>query len=298
MRIVMIWIPITVAAAFCQVMRNAAQRSVMGGTGPWGATLVRFLFALPFTAAFVALAAVLTRDPHLRPSPVFWAPALLGGASQIGATAALLVAMRRAGFAVATAVQQSSLPLAALLGLAVYGDRLSAIGWIGVAVTSAALLVVTWPRAGASGERPVSGALYGLLSGLAFGFSLNAFRQAGHALEPDHPVFAAVVTLAVVQGVQTLALTAYLALADRPALAAVARAWRPSLAAGFWGATASAGWFVALALAPAGPVRAVGVVEAPIAAAAGRRLFAERLTAVQMIFGLIAAGGVAMTALG
>ncbi|WP_089927290.1 DMT family transporter [Caulobacter sp. UNC279MFTsu5.1] len=294
----MIWIPITIAASFAQVARNAAQRAVMGGTGPWGATLVRFLFGLPFTAVFVGVALALTRGEHPQATPAFWAAALLGGAGQIAATAALLVAMRRAGFAVATAVQQSSIPLAALLGLLVYGEQLSLVGWIGVAVTSAALLVVTWPRAGISGEKPVSGAVYALLSGLAFGFCLNAFRQAGHALEPAHPIFAAVVTLMTVQVVQTLALTLFLAVGDRAALVAVARAWRPSLGAGFWGAAASAGWFIALALAPAGQVRAVGVIEAPIAAIAGRRLFAERLTAVQMIFGLIAAAGVAMAALG
>ncbi|GGL40031.1 DMT family transporter [Caulobacter rhizosphaerae] len=294
----MIWIPITIAASFAQVARNAAQRSVMGDTGPWGATLVRFLFGLPFTAVFVGLAFALTRGEHPHATPAFWAAALLGGASQIAATAALLVAMRRAGFAVATAVQQSSIPLAALLGLVVYGEQLSAVGWTGVALASAALLVVTWPRAGASGEKPISGALYALLSGLAFGFCLNAFRQAGHALEPVHPIFAAVVTLMTVQIVQTLALTLYLAVGDRAALVAVAKAWRRSLGAGFWGAAASAGWFIALALAPAGQVRAVGVIEAPVAALAGRRLFAERLTAVQMIFGLIAAAGVAMAALG
>lgn len=294
----MIWIPITIAASFAQVARNAAQRSVMGDTGPWGATLVRFLFGLPFTAVFVGVAFALTRGEHPHATPAFWAAALLGGASQIAATAALLVAMRRAGFAVATAVQQSSIPLAALLGLVVYGEQLSAVGWTGVAVASAALLVVTWPRAGVSGEKPVSGALFALLSGLAFGFCLNAFRQAGHALEPGHPIFAAVVTLMTVQIVQTLALSLFLAVSDRAALVVVAKAWRPSLGAGFWGAAASAGWFIALALAPAGQVRAVGVIEAPIAALAGRRLFAERLTAVQMLFGLIAAAGVAMAALG
>lgn len=294
----MIWIPITILASFAQVARNAAQRSVMGGTGPWGATLVRFLFGLPFTAVFVALAFALTRGERPHAGVDFWIPALMGGASQIAATAALLVAMRRAGFAVATAVQQSSIPLAALLGWLVYGERLTALGWTGVALTSVALLVVTWPRTGASGDQPVSGGLFGLLSGLAFGISLNAFRQAGHALEPHHPVFAAVVTLIIVQAVQTLGLSAYLALTDRSALIAVARAWKPSLGAGFWGAAASAGWFIALALAPAGQVRAVGVVEAPIAAFAGRRLFAERLTPVQLVFGLVAAAGVAMAALG
>ena len=79
---------------------------------------------------------------------------------------------------------------------------------------------------------------------------------------------------------------------------AVAASWRPSLGAGFFGAAASACWFSALALAPAGAVRAVGVIEAPIAAAAGRKLFKERLSLVQALAGSITALGVVLTALG
>ncbi|MDE2488745.1 MAG: EamA/RhaT family transporter, partial [Alphaproteobacteria bacterium] len=68
--------------------------------------------------------------------------------------------------------------------------------------------------------------------------------------------------------------------------------------AGLFGAAASAFWFGALALAPAGPVRAVGVIEAPIAAAAGRRLFKERLNLRQLAGGALAALGVALAAAG
>jgi drug/metabolite transporter (DMT)-like permease len=45
-------------------------------------------------------------------------------------------------------------------------------------------------------------------------------------------------------------------------------------------------------------VRAVGVIEAPIAAATGRRLFKERLSARQLAGGALAAAGVVFTALG
>jgi drug/metabolite transporter (DMT)-like permease len=44
-------------------------------------------------------------------------------------------------------------------------------------------------------------------------------------------------------------------------------------------------------------VRAIGVIEAPIAAAAGRRLFKERLSPRQLAGGVMAALGVAATAL-
>jgi drug/metabolite transporter (DMT)-like permease len=41
----------------------------------------------------------------------------------------------------------------------------------------------------------------------------------------------------------------------------------------------------------------VGVVEIPIAAAAGRRFFRERITAAQALGGTLAAAGVALAAL-
>ena len=45
-------------------------------------------------------------------------------------------------------------------------------------------------------------------------------------------------------------------------------------------------------------MRALGVVESPVAAIAGRRLFREKLSLVQWIAGAAVALGVAMTALG
>ena len=97
---------------------------------------------------------------------------------------------------------------------------------------------------------------------------------------------------------QTLALTAWLAARNPQALRAVAAAWRSSLSAGFFGAAASGLWFTAFALSPAGPVRAVGVVEMPIAALAGRRLFAERLALWQVAAAGLAATGVVLAAVG
>ena len=63
----MLWIFLTAAAAPLQVARNALQRGLVGDAGPWGATLVRFLFGLPFSLLIFAVAAFLTpdADPHL-----------------------------------------------------------------------------------------------------------------------------------------------------------------------------------------------------------------------------------------
>ena len=298
----LLWIPATLAASVLQVGRNALQRGLLPKSGPWAATLVRFLFGLPFALAAATVLYVLTPGAAVRLSRPFWLDTLSGAFTQVLATACLLVAMRRAGFAVGASMQQSSLPLAAILGLIVFGDRLTAVAWAGVALTSAALVVLTWPRhdplnLGASGPQPVSGGVYGLLSGLCFGYSLNAYRQAGLAMDPHHALFAAAATVTVSQACQSLVLSLLLAIWDPRALGSVFASWKQSLGAGLCGALASICWLLALGLEPAAPVRALGVIEAPVAAVAGRRLFREKLSLVQWIAGAVVAIGVAMTAL-
>jgi drug/metabolite transporter (DMT)-like permease len=293
----MLWIILTAAAAPLQVARNALQRGLIGDAGPWGATLVRFLFGLPFSLAIFAVVAVLTPtatpDPNLR----FLVAVAAGAVAQVCATAALLMAMRTSGFAVATFMQQSSLPLGALLGYFAFGDRMSAVQWAGLAATTVALLSLSWPsRSQTTGK--LAGSLYGLASGVAFAVALNGYRQAGLALEPAHPIYSATAALCLAQALQSLVMVLILGVIRPGALRAVGASWKVSLGAGFFGTAASACWFSALALAPAGQVRAVGVIEGPIAAAAGRQLFKERLSLRQCAGGLLAAIGVVMTALG
>lgn len=294
----MLFIPITIGAAALQVARNAMQRGLLAGGGPWGATLVRFLFGLPFSLAFVAIALAVwpQASPHF--GARFWIMAGVGAAAQIGATAALLVSIHRAGFGLAAIFQQSSLPFAALLGWLALGEGPSAVGWIGVAMASLGLFVLAWPKTGATIMGGMSGAWLGLLSGAFYAVALNTFRVANLTVEPSHPIVAAVLTTSTTQAMQTAALVLWLLARDPAALFAVLRAWRQSLSAGFFGAAASALWLMALGLAPAGQVRAVGVVEMPIAAAAGRKLFAERLSWKQLLLGGLVALGVVFAALG
>ena len=62
-----IWIPIVLAAAGAQTIRNAAQRSLVESAGTLAATLVRFLYGLPFTLA--ALGVVAATSPGGLPAP-------------------------------------------------------------------------------------------------------------------------------------------------------------------------------------------------------------------------------------
>jgi drug/metabolite transporter (DMT)-like permease len=292
----MLWIPITVGAAGLQVARNAFQRGLLTEAGPWGATLVRFLFGLPFAALFLALSVWFGGPVSPRLGAGFWLACAAGSAAQMVATAAMLVSMRRSSFALGTVFQQSSIPLAGLFGLA-FGEPLHALKWLGLGLVTAGLVVLGWPRK-LAGEKIGSAALLGLVAGAGFALSSNAFRQAALILDRPAPVFAALATVLAAQTMQSVALAAWLAVRDRAALVTVASRWRESLPAGLFGAAASGLWFTAFALSPAGPVRAVGVVEMPIAALAGRRLFAERLAPWQILVLVQIAAGVCLAAVG
>ncbi|MDF2901887.1 MAG: permease of the drug/metabolite transporter superfamily [Phenylobacterium sp.] len=265
----MLWIILTAVAAPLQVARNALQRGLVGDAGPWGATLVRFLFGLPFALAIFAVVALSTPDAAPQFSWRFWIAVSVGAFGQVVQTGLLLLAMHRSGFAVATFMQQTNLPLAGLMGLLVFGDAIGPWGWAGLAATTVGLGILSWP-AQAMTRGALTGSILGVASGAAMAVVLNAYRQAGLALEPAQPIYAAT----------------------------AAGCGRESLGAGFCGAAASAFWFSALALAPAGQVRAVGVIELPVAAAVGRRLFKERLSLRQAVGGIITAVGVVATALG
>jgi len=293
----LVWVPIVVLGAAFQTARNALQRSLVDTAGPWGATLVRFLFGLPFAVIWLAGVTLMfgpaTEDFH----PVAFAIAAPAGAlAQIIATGALLQSMRASNFAVGAFYQQLSLPFTAVVGFAL-GDTLGALALAGVAVTTVGLLVLSWP-AGERGSGSWTAARYGLLAGAAFGFSGNSFREASHAISADHPVFAAAATLVVVQALQSAGLTLFLLATNRPGLTAALGAWRVSLGAGFCGWAASACAFTSLALAPAALVRTVAVVDMPFAAIAGRRFLVERLTQRQIVGALLIGAGVVACALG
>ena len=289
----MLWIPITVAATGLQVARNALQRGLLTGAGPWGASLVRFLYGLPFSLLFFGLAWALSPHAHPRLSLGFFLACAIGGGAQILATASMLVSMRRSSFALGTVFQQSGIPLAALFGLAL-GEHLGVAKWSGLALATSGLMWLGWPR---GRERDWSAAGLGLLAGAGFAVAGNAFRQAALSLDRADPLLTAQLTVFVGQTMQSAALIAWLALTDRGALRIAVTSWRASVPAGFFGAAASGLWFTAFAMTPVGLVRAVGVIEMPIAAFAGRRMFAERLAPWQIAAAMVTALGVGLAAL-
>jgi drug/metabolite transporter (DMT)-like permease len=282
-----LWIPITIFAALAQTLRNAAQRSLTKELGTLGATLVRFLYGLPFALAWLAVVHAWRGEPLPVPTPAFYGWVTLGAVAQIVATALLLRVMQERNFALGVAYSKTELIQIAIFGLIVLGDPVSAATALAIACGTVGVLLLS----PADKDRPLRAlltgwatpsALMGLACGTAFAFSVIGYRGAALTLQGSSFVLAAAVGLVIAQTIQTVLLGGWLVWRDLPVVKRTLQLWRPSLFAGLMGAAASAGWFTAFAIEPAAHVRTLALIELLFSYAVSRKIFREKLTTLEL----------------
>lgn len=298
-----LWIPITLWAAFAQTLRNAAQRSLTGELGTLGATLVRFLYGLPFAALWLAAVHAIGRYHLPSGNAAFLGWVLLGAVSQIAATGLLLKVMTERNFTLGVAYSKSELIQVALFGFVFLGDRVDTIVALAIGLGTAGVLMLS----PADRDHPLRAlaagwtsriALLGIASGAGFALSAVGFRGAALSLHGTPFLMAAASTLLVAQCLQTLLLGGWLLLRSRNVVLRVMRAWRASLFAGFMGAAASAGWFTAMAIEPVAHVRTLGLTELLFSYVVSRRIFREHLERRELIGIALLTLGLMVVALG
>jgi drug/metabolite transporter (DMT)-like permease len=258
-----LWVPITIAAAALQTARNALQRGLTGALSPLGATYTRFLFGFPFAALWAALVFGAARLPAPELSPAFLAWAALGAVAQILGTAFLIHLFQLRNFATGIAFSKSEILQAALVGIVLLGDLVSALAAAAIAVATAGLLLLARQTGGAGWLAGLAGrpALLGLGTGGAFAVAAVSFRAASLTLAELPFAAAAAATLAVVTLLQSFLMTLFLLRREPGQVRTVLRLWRRSLLPGLTGAAASACWFTAMTLEIAAYVRMLGLIE-------------------------------------
>jgi drug/metabolite transporter (DMT)-like permease len=277
-----LWAYFTVIAAAGQVLRNAQQKELTATLGTVGATHVRFLFGLPFGLLFLAIVLAVTQLPLPRLDAV-----ALGWT----ATALLLAAMRDRSFVVITAYAKTEAMQVAMFGLLFLGDRVTPSLAAAIALATAGVLLVSWPRSTGADAFTWKPALLGIGSGAMFAIAAIGYRGGIRALDTSSFVVAATTILVVGLTIQTVILSVYLYLFDRKTLFEIFRLWRPSLLAGFTGAFASQMWYLAFALETAAKVRTLALIEIPMAQILSRNLFKQTLASREAVgIALIVAG--------
>jgi drug/metabolite transporter (DMT)-like permease len=273
----MLWAVFTLIAAAAQTARNAMQRELTAALGTVGATHVRFLFGFPFAILFLVGVVTITGARLPTPPQVFWPWVLAGAFTQIAATATMLSVMGQRSFVVAYAYIKTEPVHVALFGLIFLGDRITPLGAIAILMATAGVIVISL-KAGTGKENNLRSTVIGLFSGALFGLSAIGYRGAILSLQRPDFVVAATFTVTVGLIIQAAVLSLYLVLRDPKVLHAIARAWRPSLFAGFMGAFASEFWFLAFAITTAANVRTLALVEVLFAQGVTRFIFKQPTT--------------------
>ncbi|TVQ29039.1 MAG: EamA/RhaT family transporter [Geminicoccaceae bacterium] len=279
-----LWAFVTVGAAAAQTIRNAAQKGLTAEVGTWGATLVRFLFGLPFAVLFLLLASLVFG--RLPPLPGFWAILWigLGALAQVLATALMLQAMRLRSFVVATAFTKTEPVLVLLFAVAFLAEVPTLVMVAGVVAATWGVAVLAWPPPTASLVRrdTTMPALLGTGAAALFALAAVGYKGGIVTLAETPGFLEASTALVVAQTLQAVVMTLVLWQSQPGVVQAVCVRWRPSLLAGFMGALASQLWFFAFALTDVAAVRTLGLVEIFFAQLLARRIFRETPTICEL----------------
>ncbi len=288
------WIPIVVWAALAQTVRNATQRTLVTEIGTLAATLVRFLYGLPFAMVWLALICQRSTMATALPpaSLAYGAWLFLGAAAQLAATALLLLAMKQRNFIVGVTFSKTEVLQVGVLAAIMLGELPSLASAIAMAIATLGVVLLSLPPKKEAGIWNGNAAWLGLGSGACFALSSVGYRGAALEFGAASAWLIGAWAVLLAQLAQSVLLGAWLAWREPGSLAAIARAWKLSALAGMMGALASIGWLTAMALRPAAEVRTLGLLEVLFSYLVSLRLFKEQLSGNERAGLLLVGAGV------
>ncbi|WP_425071190.1 EamA family transporter [Sagittula sp. S175] len=282
-----LWIIATLSAATFQTVRFMLQKVLATGRlSATGSTFARFAYASP--AGMLVLAGYLawTNSPVPSLDPAFWGWAIFGGMGQILATVLVVLAFKERNFAVGITLKKTEVLQTALLGLLLLGETVSPLGWLGIGIGLAGVLLLSktpglttslWTQLR---SRAV---LLGLGSGFFFAVAGVGYRAATLSVASDDPLLRAAMGLACITTGQALGMALWLRWREP---GEITRAWAARKTALWLGLSSAAGtlsWFTAFTLQTAAYVYAVGQVELILSLAASVLWFREKVTAREVL---------------
>ena len=276
-----IWIWVTIAAALSQSLRTAQQKNLQPVLGNFGASFVRFSYAIPFAWAWIAFYSYFYNQPlpSINLQYFFWIT--IAGIMQIIFTVLLITLFSHRSFAAGIAFSKTEVLMAAIFEALILGYFVSfevglaiLLGVLAVFLLSLSktdiglsnILTSLWTRQTA----------IGLGSGAFLGFCTVAFRAATDSLEGSDLVMKASLTGGIAVLIQSVIMGIWLWIKAPDQLMRSFTEWRRAYLVGVFGAITTACWFYAFSANAVAPVRAVGQIELLIALGISFFFFKER----------------------
>lgn len=255
-----LWIAFTLLAVIMQPLRTAGQRQLTGVISAPAATLVRYLFGLPFAALYFLLQWQGSVGVIFTSSSQFFLLSSLAGLSQILATFLLLKTLMLRNFAVGTALAKTQALLAAILGVLFFDEPLGLLASLSVLLGVAGVLIASNWRFTLSAEGELRALVLGLGAGLFFALTSWFAREASLTLAGPRLLSAAAVLLYCV-ALQTAVCLVLVGRYHRASWVMLASNQRACWFIGFTSLAGSIGWFTANSLQNPALVNTLGELE-------------------------------------
>lgn len=265
-----------------QNVRSAMQKHLKSVMGTTGATFVRFGFGIPFACLYwVILNRVVGMEaPGLNATFLIWT--CVASIAQIIATFLLIHLFSLRNFAVGSAYSRTEPAQTALFAMLVFGEHISRGTVLAIAISIIGLMTISVARSAITIRSFLTSifsrtALIGLTSGTFFGVAAASYRAAALSLENTPFFMQAATTLCVAIIFQSVVMLVWIVLREPAELKKIIKAWKPALIVGFFGASASFGWFSAFTLQSAAAVKVLAQVEMIFTFASSAFIFRESI---------------------
>ena len=277
-----IWILFTLLAVIMQSLRTAAQKQIAQSLTAFTATLIRYLFGLPFALAYFFFLRYFYQEETVAGNAVFYRAASLAAIAQIIATVFLIKALTLRNFAVGTALAKTEALLTAILAALFFSAVLSPAAYLSVAIGVAGVLIASnWKISLADLVRNES-IKFGVGAGLGFALASLWIREASLSLELPRLFSAAAVLLYMIV-LQTVICLLFVFIRESGQLPLMLTRWRSCVFIGFSSLAGSIGWFTAMSLQDAAVVKTLGQTEFAVTLLLSYFYFGEKITAKEYI---------------
>lgn len=294
------WIALSLFAVVMQTLRTAAQKQITRHLDAVGATMVRFVFGLPFAVAFLSIVMVQSNLSLPSINQDFVIFTLIAAVLQVVATVLLIYLFSLRNFAVGTTYARTEAFLTALVGSLFFGEVISFGGWAAIVLSVAGVVVLTVARTESVSESSIlarlwnKSALVGVGAGLSFAICSLSLRRASLSFEHDNYLFTAGMVLVSMIIIQIVITGVYMMFKSSHQFPIIARQWKISSFIGLTSALGSIGWFTAMTLERASYVKALGQIEFLFALLISTMFFKEKTSVKELLGMMLVAGGIGL----
>ena len=276
-----IWIWITIIAAISQSFRTAQQKNLKKRLGDFGASFVRFSYAIPFAWSSLLFYCFVTNSslPSLNYKFGFWVT--IAGVLQIIFTVLLIKLFSHRSFAAGTAFSKTEVIQVAIFEALIIGYVVSFQVGVAIILGFLAIVLLSIVKGQVSLLNLINSLLtrqaaLGVTSGAFLALCSVCFRAATDSLDGDDLIVKAGCTLGISLIIQTTLMGFWMKKNAERELILTFREWRGSSIVGFFGALTSFCWFYAFSANAVAPVRAIGQIELVIALLISMFFFQEK----------------------